>query len=59
MHGLALNVDTDLRYFSYIHPCGFVDKGVTSMRKELGREVDMEAVKVRLCQELAALLESA
>ena len=59
MHGLALNVDTDLRYFSYIHPCGFVDKGVTSMRKELGREVDMEAVKARLCQELAALLESA
>ena len=59
MHGLALNVDTDLCYFSYIHPCGFVDKGVTSMRKELGQEVDMEAVKARLCQELAALLESA
>ena len=27
MHGLALNVNTDLRYFSYIHPCGFIDKG--------------------------------
>ena len=25
MHGLALNVNTDLRYFSYIHPCGFID----------------------------------
>ena len=35
MHGLALNVNTDLRYFSYIHPCGFIDKGVTSLRQEL------------------------
>ncbi len=36
MHGLALNVNTDLRYFSYIHPCGFIDKGVTSfVRNEL------------------------
>ena len=32
MHGLALNVNTDLRYFSYIHPCGFIDKGVTSLQ---------------------------
>ena len=56
MHGLALNVNTDLRYFSYIHPCGFVDKGVTSMQRELGREVDVEEVKLRLCQELMRLL---
>lgn len=48
MHGLALNVNTDLRYFSYINPCGFVDKGVTSLQKELGREVDMDEVKKRL-----------
>ena len=45
MHGLALNVNTDLSYFTLINPCGFVDKGVTSMRQELGREVDMDAVK--------------
>ena len=32
MHGLALNVNTDLRYFSYINPCGFIDKGVTSLQ---------------------------
>lgn len=37
MHGFALNVNTDLNYFNYIHPCGFVDKGVTSLQKELGR----------------------
>lgn len=45
MHGFALNVNTDLNYFSYIHPCGFVDKGVTSIAKELGREIDMQEVK--------------
>ena len=48
MHGLALNVNTDLRYFSYIHPCGFIDKGVTSLEKELGRPVEMEEVRERL-----------
>ena len=45
MHGFALNVNTDLDYFNYIHPCGFVDKGVTSIAKELGEEVDMQRVK--------------
>lgn len=56
MHGLALNVNTDLRYFSYIHPCGFIDKGVTSLRQELGREVPMHEVKQRLEAELRELL---
>lgn len=36
MHGLALNVDTDLTWFSAINPCGFTDKGVTTMARELG-----------------------
>ena len=45
MHGFALNVHTDMRYFSYINPCGFVDYGVTSIQKELGREIDMNEVK--------------
>jgi lipoyl(octanoyl) transferase len=48
MHGFALNVNTDLGYFSHINPCGFVDKGVTSMQKELGRIVDFAEVKDRL-----------
>ncbi len=56
MHGLALNVNTDLRYFSYIHPCGFIDKGVTSLQQELKREVPMGEVKQRLCRELQELL---
>ncbi|MBQ9498785.1 MAG: lipoyl(octanoyl) transferase LipB [Bacteroidaceae bacterium] len=57
MHGLALNVNTDLRYFSYINPCGFVDKGVTSLQKELGREVPFEEVRERLLHELIKYLQ--
>ena len=45
MHGFALNVNTNLDYFNYINPCGFVDKGVTSIEKELGRKVDFEEAK--------------
>jgi lipoyl(octanoyl) transferase len=45
MHGFALNVNTDLSYFNYINPCGFIDKGVTSLQKELGKPVDMDEVK--------------
>ncbi|MBN2745890.1 MAG: lipoyl(octanoyl) transferase LipB [Bacteroidales bacterium] len=45
MHGFAFNINTDLNYFNYINPCGFVDKGVTSLSKELGQAIDFEAVK--------------
>jgi len=45
MHGFALNVNTDLSYFNYINPCGFIDKAVTSIQKELGKPVDMDEVK--------------
>ena len=48
MHGFALNVNTSLEYFSYINPCGFTDKGVTSMQQELGSTVDFELLKSNL-----------
>ncbi|MCL2098402.1 MAG: lipoyl(octanoyl) transferase LipB [Bacteroidales bacterium] len=47
-HGFALNVNTDLSYYRHINPCGFVDKGVTSMQQEFGKQVDIEEVKERL-----------
>ncbi|MBP6068035.1 lipoyl(octanoyl) transferase LipB [Bacteroides sp.] len=57
MHGLAFNVNTDLRYFSYIHPCGFIDKGVTSLQQELGEETPLAEVKERLQQAILSLLQ--
>lgn len=48
MHGFALNVNTDLDYFNYIIPCGIHNKKVTSIKEELGREVDLTEVKEKL-----------
>ena len=45
MHGFALNVNTDLDFYNYINPCGFVDKGVTSMQKELNRKIELDSIK--------------
>jgi lipoyl(octanoyl) transferase len=45
MHGFAFNVNTDLNYFRYINPCGFIDKGVTSMEKEMGSKQDIGIIK--------------
>ncbi|MDY3363008.1 lipoyl(octanoyl) transferase LipB [Riemerella anatipestifer] len=44
MHGFALNVNTDLRYFEYIIPCGIKDKSVTSMERELERKFTNEEI---------------
>lgn len=53
MHGFAFNINTDLNYFNMINPCGFTDKAVTSLKKELGREVPMEEVKTVLREKIA------
>lgn len=45
MHGWAFNVNTDLKYFSYINPCGFTNKGVTSLEVELKRKVSMDEAR--------------
>lgn len=48
MHGFAFNVNTDLDYFSFIVPCGIENKQVTSLQKELGRELPFEEVKEKV-----------
>jgi len=57
MHGLALNVNTDLSYFNDIVPCGIQDKSVTSMAKELGYELDVQEVEGHLKNNLVRLFE--
>ena len=53
MHGFALNVNTELDYFNYINPCGFSDKGVTSLEKELGSKQDIERSKLIVLEKFA------
>jgi lipoyl(octanoyl) transferase len=57
MHGLALNVCTDLNYFSAINPCGFVDKAVTSISAEVGHNVSFDEAAVSLRRHIANLLQ--
>lgn len=53
LHGLALNVNTDLNYFNYIVPCGISDKAVTSMEKEAGNPIPMGDVTKALIKHFA------
>jgi lipoyl(octanoyl) transferase len=57
MHGLALNVNTDLHLFDQIIPCGISDKEVTSMEKELGRKIPMHDVKKELANEFSIIFD--
>lgn len=56
MHGFALNVSTDLEWFSHINPCGFVDRGATSIERETGRKIAIGEVNDALVENLGKIL---
>ena len=58
MHGLALNVNTELSYFDNIIPCGIANKQVTSIEKELGEKVDFEEAKIKVRENFAKVFET-
>lgn len=58
MHGFALNVNTDLRYFEYIIPCGIKDKAVTSLKRELEQEVNVDEVKEKIKKHFQDVFEA-
>lgn len=57
MHGLALNINTQLNYFDHIVPCGIDDKAVTSLQAELGREVNLDEVGEKLLNHIKNLFD--
>lgn len=57
MHGFAFNVNTNLEYFDHINPCGFKDKSVTSLKKELGHEQNIESIKEKLKEKIAVVFD--
>jgi len=57
MHGFALNVNTDLNYFSNIIPCGIQGKNVTSVEKEINHKVDPEEMKNIVKQKFEKVFE--
>ena len=58
MHGLALNVNTDLKYFDYIIPCGISDKGVTSIKESLNKNIKTKVVKEKMYDNFARLFNA-
>ena len=57
MHGFALNVNTDLKYFTYIVPCGILGKSVTSISKLLGHEVEIECIQESLLRHFSQVFK--
>jgi lipoyl(octanoyl) transferase len=57
MHGFAFNVNTNLEYFTFINPCGFTDKGVTSLERELGGKQDLNQIKSILCENMKEVFD--
>jgi lipoyl(octanoyl) transferase len=58
MHGFAFNVNTDLKYFDYINPCGFTDKSVTSLENEMGKKIEMKEVIQYVRKEFLTIFNS-
>jgi lipoyl(octanoyl) transferase len=56
MHGIAINVNTDLSWFSKIVPCGLQDKGVTSIAEQTGKVYSLNEVESVFLDELKKLL---
>lgn len=57
IHGFALNVNTNMKYFDYIVPCGITDKQVASLKNELEHEVDIEEVKLKIKKHFVDVFE--
>ena len=57
MHGFAFNINTNLHFFDYINPCGFTNKGVTSVEKETGRKWDFEKMKDRVKKQFGEVFQ--
>ena len=58
MHGFALNVDTDLRYYNYIIPCGIKGKGITSINREIKKNVSINDVKEKILENIKKTLQA-
>ena len=57
MHGIGFNINSNLDYFKHIVPCGIEDKSVTSLRKEINQEIDMEELKLRFKKNFKILFD--
>ena len=57
MHGFAFNVNSNLEYFNYINPCGFIDKGITSLEKEMETKIDINNIKLVVREKMSEVFE--